>query len=77
MGEFVRFFHQPQHYETLKDVEVFIGNRFQGALSLLWKSYYEKFQYREIFPDDIIEMIDNSELENPNPPYCYESHSSV
>lgn len=69
--EFIRFFHQPMHYKTLEDVEKFLGNKDKGAGHLLWEILHKKFQYRDIFPDDIIEMIDNSEFENPNYPYYY------
>lgn len=72
LGEFVRFFHQPMHFETLKDVEDFIEDGFQGALRLLWESYYERFNYRDIFPIDIIDEIDEGKLENPKPPYYFE-----
>lgn len=71
IGEFVRFFHQPMHYETLEDVERFIGNLDEGALHLLSEVYYKKFQYRDVLPKDIQEMIDNSEFENPQYPYYY------
>jgi len=71
IGEFVRFFHQPRHHETLENVEKFMGNIEKGAFHLLCEIYYTKFQYRNIFPKDIQEMIDNSELENPNYPYYY------
>lgn len=69
--EFVRFFHQPMHYKTLEDVEKFLGSKDKGAYHLLSEILHKKFQYKDIFPDDIIEMIDNSELENPNYPYYY------
>lgn len=70
--EFVRFFHQPLHYQSLNDVEKFLGNKDQGAFHLLCE-VRRKFYYREVFPKDIQEMIDNSELENPNYPYYYKS----
>jgi len=72
VGEFVRFFHQPIHWETYGDVERFIGNIENGALHLLWESYYRKFYYSDVFPQDIVEMIDDGEFENPNPPYYFE-----
>ena len=71
IAELIRFFHQPMHYETLEDVEKFLGNKNKGAFHLLSEIHYEKFQYRDIFPEDIKEMIDNSEFENPDFPYYY------
>lgn len=73
IGELVRFFHQPMHYETLEDVKRFIGNLDEGALHLLSEVYDKKFQYRDVLPKDIQEMIDNSEFENPQYPYYYKS----
>jgi hypothetical protein len=69
--EFIRFFHQPLHYETLEDVEKFLGNKKQGAFHLLSEIAYKKFYYQDIFPKDIVEMIDNSEFQHPNFPYYY------
>ena len=33
--EFIRFFHQPMHYQTLEDVEKFLGNIDKGAFHIL------------------------------------------
>lgn len=72
LAELVRFFHQPMHYETLEDVNKFLGDyKNEGAFQLLSDTLHKKFQYRDIFPKDIVEMIDNSEFQNPNPPYYY------
>lgn len=71
VAEFVRFFHQPMHYQTLKDVEKFLGDIDKGAYHLLSEILYKKFNYRDVFPKDIQEMIDDSEFENPNFPYYY------
>ena len=72
LGEFIRFFHQPMHYETLEDVNKFLGDyKNEGAFHLLSDVFYTKFQYRDVFPKDIVEMIDNSEFQNPNSPYYY------
>lgn len=70
IDEFVRFFHQPKHYESLEDVEKFMGNKDKGAFHLLCE-VRSKFYYRDIMPKDIQEMIDNSEFENPESPYYY------
>ena len=71
ISEFVRFFHQPEHYRSLEDVEHFLGNSEKGGFHLLMESLHKRFQYREIFPEDIRQMIDDSEFENPCPPYYY------
>ena len=73
IAEFVRFFHQPTHYETLEDVEKFLGNKDKGGFHLLSEILHKKFNYRDVFPKDIKEMIDNSEFEHPDYPYYYEA----
>lgn len=68
IDQFVRFFHQPMHYETIEDVNKFLDD---GGFQLLSECLYKKFEYRLTFPEDIRDMIDNSEFENPIPPYYY------
>ncbi len=70
INEFVRFFHQPMHYETLDDVNKFLGDTDKGGFHLLCEILYKKFNYRDVFPEDIRKMIADAEFENPNPP-CY------
>ncbi len=71
IDEFVRFFHQPMHYETLEDVEKFLGNKDKGAFHLLCEILYKKFYYQDVLPEDIKEMIENSKFQNPDYPYYY------
>lgn len=73
LWEFVRFFHQPLHYETLEDVERFLGDdKNEGAFHLLKQVFYQKFHYEDILPEDIIQMIHDGEFNNPIPSYYYE-----
>jgi hypothetical protein len=67
LGEFVRFFHNEMHYPRHEDIKTFIGNKDNGALHVLWESYYNKC--REMMPADIDEDIEH--FDNPNPPYYY------
>ncbi len=71
IAEFIRFFHQPVHYKTLEGVEKFLGDKDKGGFHLLSEILHKKFNYRDVFPKDIQEMIDNSEFEHPNHPYYY------
>ena len=71
IGEFIRFFHQPMHYETLEEVNKFLGDKDRGAFHLLREVYYEKFYWSDVFPEDIQKMVHNSEFQNPDPPYYY------
>ena len=75
LQEFVRFFHQPMHWETWEEVDAFIGNKDRGAFHLLCECVYEKFYYTDVLPKDIVEMIDKSDFENPVSPYYYEPKS--
>jgi hypothetical protein len=72
LSEYLRFFHQPKHYETLEDVNKFLGDyKNKGHFHLVGEVLHKKFQFRDVFPQDIIEMINNSEFENPQYPYYY------
>jgi len=39
--EFNRFFHQPMHYPTIEDIEIYLGNKDSGAFSVISKIYYK------------------------------------
>jgi hypothetical protein len=64
IGEFIAFFHQPDGRRTLAEVERFIGNRFDGALHVLWEAYYNRLQ--DVWPDDVKKAFDDGVLDwNP------------
>ena len=64
--ELIRFFHQPRHYQTLKNVEEFIGNKNEGTYRLIHQNYYENLQ--KFIPNDIMNLIEDGELEHPSLP---------
>ena len=70
LGEFVRFFHQPMHYPKLEHVNQFLGNVDEGAAHLLFECYYRKLY--DVWPEDVKEMFNDSQLEHPIKPYYYE-----
>lgn len=39
--EFNRFFHQPMHYPTIEDIEIYLGNEDAGAYSIISEIYYK------------------------------------
>lgn len=39
--EFNRFFHQPLHYPSIEDIEIYLGNKDSGAYSVISKVYYQ------------------------------------
>src|SRR5262249_21397055 len=75
VGELIRFFHQPLHYQSLKDVETFIGDKDKGAFHLLWTIYYDKL--RDVWPDDIQRGFDDGLFDNPHSPYYHEPKSEA
>lgn len=68
--EFVRFFHQQQHYSTLLDLHLYLGNTESGAFSVL-----DNLNSRildKYVPEDIVEEIENgNKLTHPKYPYYY------
>src|SRR5438105_12892433 len=51
IGEFISFFHQPLHWESLEQVRQFIGNVEEGALHVAREAYYRRL--RNAWPNDI------------------------
>ncbi len=39
--EFNRFFHQPMHYSTMQDINIYLGDKDNGAYSIISKMYYD------------------------------------
>jgi hypothetical protein len=74
IGEFIRFFHQPMHYQKIDDVNRFLGTIDKGAVSVLHKCYYTIL--RDYIPEDIKKAFNDGErFENPDPPYYYKDVS--
>jgi hypothetical protein len=64
IGEFISFFHDPDHHATIEQVNEFLGNRFQGGLHVLWEAYYERL--RDAWPPDVQKAFDDGLLDrNP------------
>lgn len=70
--ELNRFFHQPMHYQSLADVETYLGDKTQGAYSVIHKMYYHVMD--KYVQGDLKERLENDEngsLINPDFPYYY------
>ncbi len=67
--EFNRFFHQPDHYKSIKDIEDYIGNRDYGAYSLIHKLIYKTLD--QYLPKEIVEKFgeDDDPFHHPEFPY--------
>jgi len=69
--EFNRFFHQPEHFKTIEDIKVYLGDKNFGAYSVIQDIYYnilDKYIPKEI-EDNIREG--NDPFDNPKTPYYY------
>jgi hypothetical protein len=60
MGEFIQFFHDPDHFATLDAVNRFLGNRREGGLHVLWEAYYQRL--RNVWPPDVQQAFDDGLL---------------
>jgi len=70
-AEFNRFFHQPDHYKTIEDIKIYLGDRNFGAYSVIHNIYYN-IMYKYI-PKEIEDNIreGNDPFEDPKYPYYY------
>ena len=67
--EFNRFFHQPDHYKTINDIEGFVGDRNSGAYSLIHKLIYKTLD--QYLPKEIDEKFgeEDDPFHHPEFPY--------
>lgn len=71
LQEYQRFFHQPTHYQTVRDVERFLGSiNDHAAYKLLSKSIHEKMW--KMLPKHIEEKYENGDFESPKLPFYYD-----
>ena len=61
LGEFIAFFHQPDHWRTLADVQRFIGTFQEGGLHVLQDAYYRRL--RDIWPADVEKALEDGLLD--------------
>ncbi len=70
LAEYMRFFHQPLHYQSMKDIEDFLGSVNDNAgFKILHKSLYEKM--REMIPIHISDMFGEGDFDSPKLPHYY------
>ena len=70
-SEFNRFFHNPDHYPTIEDVNTYFGNRNAGAYSVISKIYYQLLS--QYIPKDIYDKFGEIDdpFDNPKSPYYF------
>lgn len=71
LQEFMRFFHQPMHYQSLEDVQKFLGsiNEPKG-FAMLHKSIYDKLS--QMMPKEISEAFANGDFDADTLPYYFQ-----
>jgi len=69
LGQFVRFFQNPSHFPSLKSISDFLGDGDDGALRILFESYFEKLS--DVWPDDVQSALQDGALDYPEPEVDY------
>jgi len=69
--EFNRFFHQPMHYPTLEDIEIYLGNTKFGAYSVISNIFHEVLP--KYLPKEIDDKLggENNPFDISKYPYYY------
>ena len=75
LQELNRFFHQPEHYRKLADVETFLGNLEDGGgFRAIHNCIYNKM--REMMPSDIDDAYgDGDVFDHPDSPYYFQKRA--
>lgn len=61
IGEFISFFHDPDHWKKLSDAQRFLGSRKKGGLHVLWEAYYGKLS--KVWPPDVQKAFNDGLLD--------------
>ena len=70
LQEYQRFFHQRVHYQSMKDIERFLGSvNEQAGIKLLQTSIHEKM--RDMLPSHIGQKYDEGYFDCPKLPFYY------
>lgn len=67
--ELNRFLHQPMHYKTIETVHQYMGNRDQGAFSLIHNIYYNIFD--RMLPQSVKDFVEDDKFQHPAYPFYY------
>lgn len=67
--EFNRFFHQPMHYEKVEDIKIYMGDKNEGAFSIIGNIYYKIFD--RIIPESVKEIVESDDFQHPDYPFYY------
>lgn len=71
LQEYIRFFHQPLHYQSMDDIHKFLGTVNEKAgFTILNTSVYEKLY--DMMPEHINEMFNEGDFDCPKIPFYYD-----
>lgn len=71
LQEYQRFFHQPLHYQSMKDIDRFIGSINEPAgLKLLHTCIHKKM--RDMLPKHIDDKFGDGDFDCPKLPFYYD-----
>lgn len=73
LEEYLRFFHQPNHYKSLNDINEFLGSIDSGEAFEVLSTAVNKKAYKVPLPSNLMKMICDSEFEHPFFPKYYNS----
>ena len=72
LQEYQRFFHQPMHYQNLKDIEQFLGSANNNAGTKILSTAIHK-KMRDMLPKHIDEKYDKGDFDSPKVPFYYDA----
>ncbi len=73
LQEYQRFFHQPLHYQNMKDIERFLGSvSDHAAFKLLHTSIHKKM--RNMLPEHIEKKYGEGDFDSPKVPFYYDEN---
>jgi len=74
LQEYQRFFHQRSHYDSVDDVQRFLGtSNGLAGYKLLHTSIHEKM--RKMIPSHVGEKYDEGDFDSPRLPFYYDKNS--
>ena len=74
LEEYMRFFHNPDHYPTINDIKDFLGDVSSGGAFEVFSTAIYKI-YNMNLPDEIQNMLDDGVFEHTSFPEYYKDKS--
>ncbi|OOH92403.1 hypothetical protein BMT54_00420 [Pasteurellaceae bacterium 15-036681] len=75
LEEYMRFFHNPDHYQNIEDIKDYLGDiSSEGGFEVLSTAIYKKL-YNVELPNEVKNMIDDGVFEHPIYPKYYQKNN--